>query len=206
MMTRKQKLAALCLGSLIGLVCLAAFVPQHHPAAAAHAFDPADVAWMLSASGLVLLMTPGLAFFYGGMVSRRNVIGTMLQSFIALGVVSVLWYAVGFSLAFGDSLGGWLGDPRTFLLFDNVGTAPHPRLAPTLPLVLFAAFQLKFAIVNHYGIAYFNILRKAIVAGTNALGISYYMVGGDGEHLPGNNFYTVVLNLLNPDFRPLQIL
>ena len=147
-MTRKQHLAALCLGALIGLVCLAAFVPQHHPAAAAHAFDPADVAWMLSASGLVLLMTPGLAFFYGGMVSRRNVIGTMLQSFIALGVVSVLWYVVGFSLAFGDSLGGWLGDPRTFLFFNNVGTAPHPRLAPTLPLVLFAAFQMKFAIIT----------------------------------------------------------
>ncbi len=147
-MARKQKLAALCLGALIGLVGLAAFVPQRHPAAAAHAFDPADVAWMLSASGLVLLMTPGLAFFYGGMVSRRNVIGTMLQSFIALGVVSVLWYAVGFSLAFGDSLSGWIGDPRTFLFFNNVGTAPHPRLAPALPLVLFAAFQLKFAIIT----------------------------------------------------------
>ena len=148
MTTRKQYLALLCLGVLAGIATLAAFVPQSHPVAAPNAFNPADLAWMLSASGLVLLMTPGLAFFYGGMVSRRNVIGTMLQSFIALGVVSVLWYVVGFSLAFGESLDGWVGDPRTFFFFNNVGTAPHPRLAPALPLVLFAAFQLKFAIIT----------------------------------------------------------
>ncbi len=147
-MTRKQRLAAACLGVMLGTATLAAFLPQTHPMAAPGTFEPADVAWMLSASGLVLLMTPGLAFFYGGMVSRRNVIATMLQSFIALGVVSLLWYVVGFSLAFGDSLGGAVGDPRTFFLFNHVGTAPHPRLAPHLPLVLFAAFQLKFAIIT----------------------------------------------------------
>ena len=147
-MTRKQRLATGCLGLVLATAALAAFVPQTHPTAAPGAFEPADLAWMLSASGLVLLMTPGLAFFYGGMVSRRNVIATMLQSFIALGVVSLLWYVVGFSLAFGDSLGGVLGDPRTFFLFNHVGTAPHPRLAPNLPLVLYAAFQLKFAIIT----------------------------------------------------------
>ena len=76
--------------------------------------DPANIAWMLTASGLVLLMTPGLSFFYGGMVGRKNIISTMLQSFVALGVVSVLWFLVGFSLAFGDSWGGIIGDPRTF--------------------------------------------------------------------------------------------
>ena len=62
----------------------------------------ADTAWMIVASALVLLMTPGLAFFYGGMVSKKNVISTMLQSFIALGVISLLWVLFGFSLAFGD--------------------------------------------------------------------------------------------------------
>jgi Amt family ammonium transporter len=72
----------------------------------------------------------------------------MLQSFIALGVISVLWYVVGFSLAFGDSIGGLIGNPMTFLLFNHVGTAPHARLAPNLPLVLYAAFQLKFAIIT----------------------------------------------------------
>src|SRR5213082_1830175 len=75
-----------------------------------------DVAWMLTATGLVLLMTPGLSFFYGGMVQKKNVISTMLQSFLAMGVVSILWVFVGFSLSFGDSLYGVIGDPRTFLM------------------------------------------------------------------------------------------
>lgn len=66
--------------------------------------DTGDTAWMIVASGLVLLMTPGLAYFYGGMVNHKNVISTMLQSFIAMGVISVIWVIFGFSLAFGDSL------------------------------------------------------------------------------------------------------
>ncbi|MFC7666497.1 ammonium transporter [Hymenobacter humi] len=147
-MTRKQYLASACLGILLTLALVAALLPQDHPDAQPNAFVPADLAWMLTASGLVLFMVPGLAFFYGGMVSKRSVISTMLQSFIALGVISVLWYVVGFSLAFGDSLGGVIGNPLTFLLFNHVGTAPHARLAPNLPLVLYAAFQLKFAIIT----------------------------------------------------------
>ncbi|MGI4884939.1 MAG: ammonium transporter [Janthinobacterium lividum] len=146
--TRKQRLASISVAVLFVLACVAAFIPQVHPDAAPKSFDPADVAWMLTASGLVLLMTPGLAFFYGGMVNKKSVISTLLQSFIALGVISVLWYVVGFSLAFGDSIHGVIGNPMTFFLFNHVGTAPHPRIAPTLPLVLFAAFQLKFAIIT----------------------------------------------------------
>jgi Amt family ammonium transporter len=103
---------------------------------------------MLTATALVLLMTPGLSFFYGGMVDRRNVLSTMLQSFIAMGIVSILWVTVGFSLAFGNSLGGILGDPRTFFMFRGVGAETHPILSPTIPLVLFALFQLKFAIIT----------------------------------------------------------
>ncbi|MCC6460105.1 MAG: ammonium transporter [Saprospiraceae bacterium] len=110
--------------------------------------NSADTAWMLVAAGLVLLMTPGLSFFYGGMVSFRNVVSTMLQSFISLGVVSILWVAVGFSLAFGDSLGGIIGNPGTFLFFRGVGLGTHAGLAPTIPLLLFALFQLKFAIIT----------------------------------------------------------
>ncbi len=110
--------------------------------------NPADVAWMLTATALVLLMTPGLSFFYGGMVSSRNVISTMLQSVIAMAVISILWVVVGFSLAFGDSLGGVIGDPRTFFMFRGVGTGTHPALSPTIPLLLFAMFQLKFAIIT----------------------------------------------------------
>ena len=109
---------------------------------------PGDVAWMLTATALVLLMTPGLSFFYGGMVSSRNVLSTMLQSFVAMGVVSLLWIVVGFSLCFGDSLQGLIGNPFTFFMFRGVGGATHPDLSPTIPLVLFALFQLKFAIIT----------------------------------------------------------
>ena len=110
--------------------------------------NPGDVAWMIVASAFVLLMTPGLSFFYGGMVDRKNVISTMLQSFVALGVISVVWVVVGFSLCFGDSLGGIIGNPLTFLNFRNVGAAPHPEIGAGLPFLLFALFQLKFAIIT----------------------------------------------------------
>ena len=107
-----------------------------------------DVAWMLTATGLVLLMTPGLSFFYGGMVRTKNVVSTMLQSFVAMGVISILWIVVGFSLAFGDSFHGLIGKPTAFFMFSHVGTSTHPDLAPTIPLILFALFQLKFAIIT----------------------------------------------------------
>jgi ammonium transporter, Amt family len=107
-----------------------------------------DVAWMLTATGLVLLMTPGLSFFYGGMVRTKNVVSTMLQSFVAMGVISILWIVVGFSLAFGDSIHGIIGNPATFFMFTRVGASTHPDLAPTIPLILFALFQLKFAIIT----------------------------------------------------------
>jgi Amt family ammonium transporter len=107
-----------------------------------------DTAWMLTATALVLLMTPGLAFFYGGMVQRKNVISTMLQSFVAMGVITLMWIVVGFSMAFGDSIGGVIGNPFTFAMFRNVGVEPHAVLAPSVPLLLFALFQLKFAIIT----------------------------------------------------------
>jgi Amt family ammonium transporter len=110
--------------------------------------NAADTAWLLTATALVLLMTPGLSFFYGGMVRGKNVVSTLLQSFVAMAVISLLWLVVGFSLSFGDSWGGLIGDPRTFLLFSGVGTETHPDLAPTVPLLLFALFQLKFAIIT----------------------------------------------------------
>ncbi len=132
---------------LLILSVLAAWYPAVHPESEAP-FDTGNLAWMLSASGLVLLMTPGLSFFYGGMVHPKNIISTMLQAFIALGVVSILWYVVGFSLSFGDDLGGLIGNPATFFMFDQVGTASHPDLGSGLPFVLFASFQLKFAIIT----------------------------------------------------------
>jgi Amt family ammonium transporter len=110
--------------------------------------DKGDTTWMLVASAFVLLMTPGLAFFYGGMVAKTNVISTMLQSFVALGVVSVVWVIVGFSLSFGESIGGIIGNPLTYLNFRNVGLDPNPDFAGTSPFLLFALFQLKFAIIT----------------------------------------------------------
>ena len=116
--------------------------------APAEGIDSGDTAWMLVSSAFVLLMTPGLAFFYGGMVHRKHIISTMLQSFVALGVVSVVWVVVGFSLCFGESVGGVVGNPLTFLAFRGVGLAPNPDFAPTIPFLLFALFQLKFAIIT----------------------------------------------------------
>lgn len=110
--------------------------------------NPGDVAWLLSASGLVLLMTPGLAFFYGGMVRYKNLVSTLLQNFISLGIVSLIWMFMGFSLAFGDDLGGLLGNPFTFFMFRGVGLSVRPEFAAHVPFALFAMFQLKFAIIT----------------------------------------------------------
>jgi Amt family ammonium transporter len=121
------------------------------PAAQAKQGGPinvADTAWILTATALVLLMTPGLSFFYGGMVRLKNVVSTLLQSYMAMAVISLLWVVVGFSLCFGDSFYGLIGDPRTFFMFSGVGGETHPDLAPTIPLMLFALFQLKFAIIT----------------------------------------------------------
>ncbi|OLY92183.1 ammonium transporter [Cnuella takakiae] len=111
-------------------------------------YNGADISWILVATALVFLMTPGLAFFYGGMVHRKNVISTMIKSIVATGVVSVLWVFVGFSLCFGNSIGGFIGDPTTFMFFKNVLSGQPWSLAPTIPLALFALFQLMFAIIT----------------------------------------------------------
>src|SRR5215213_1109846 len=111
-------------------------------------YSTADIAWIIVATALVFLMTPGLAFFYGGMVHRKNVISTMIKSVVAAGVVSILWVVVGFSLSFGKSIGGFIGDPTTFLFFQGVTSGAPWSLGPTIPLALFALFQLMFAIIT----------------------------------------------------------
>jgi Amt family ammonium transporter len=133
---------------LIAVSVLALFIPAVPTTIITEGINSGDVAWMLAATALVLLMTPGLAYFYGGMIDTKNIISTMLQSFIAMGVISVVWIIVGFSLAFGDSIGGFIGDPRTFFMFQHVLDGKPWSLAPTIPLVLFAFFQLKFAIIT----------------------------------------------------------
>jgi ammonium transporter, Amt family len=130
---------------LIVISVLAVIFPSVPKEIVTEGIDSGDVAWMLAATALVLLMTPGLAYFYGGMIDTKNIISTMLQSFIAMGVISVLWIMVGFSLAFGEDVGGFIGSPATYFMFQNVLDAP---VFGTIPLVLFALFQLKFAIIT----------------------------------------------------------
>jgi ammonium transporter, Amt family len=145
----QQKPSWLPIGILL-LVAIAAvyFGKDAGVAAPDKNFSAGDTAWMLVSSGLVLLMTPGLAYFYGGMVNHKNVISTMLQSFIAMGVISVIWVVFGFSLAFGTSIGGYIGDPRTFFMFKGVFDGQPWPLATTIPLALFAFFQMKFAVIT----------------------------------------------------------
>ena len=133
---------------LLAISLLAVFMPAVPSTIITEGLDSGDIAWMLVASAMVLLMTPGLAYFYGGMVNNKNVISTMLQSFIAMGVISILWVVVGFSLAFGESIGGFIGNPMTYFMFRGVLESSPWSLAPTIPLALFAFFQLKFAVIT----------------------------------------------------------
>jgi Amt family ammonium transporter len=111
-------------------------------------YSGSDIAWILVATALVFIMTPGLAFFYGGMVNRKNVLSTMIKSFVAAGIVSILWLVVGFSMSFGPSIGGVIGNPLTFAFFKGVfSSTPWPG-GPTIPMPLFALFQLMFAIIT----------------------------------------------------------
>ncbi|MBI1368584.1 MAG: ammonium transporter [Planctomycetes bacterium] len=107
-----------------------------------------DTAWMLVASALVLLMTPGLAFFYGGLVRRKNVLSVLMQCFMCMGLVTVLWAIVGFSLAFGeDTAGGFIGSPSTYLFLHGLSfTQAWPNLA--ISGYLFMIFQCMFAVIT----------------------------------------------------------
>jgi ammonium transporter, Amt family len=139
---------ALSVVALVGI-----FIPVVNDFNGSKIYNQANITWMLIAAALVLLMTPGLAFFYGGMVRKKNVISTMLQSFIATGLMSVLWVTFGFSLAFGKSIHGLIGNPLTFAFFRGLnGHAPvlgsNGQIVLTIPLLLYALFQMKFAIIT----------------------------------------------------------
>ena len=111
--------------------------------------DSGNTAWLLIATALVMVMLPGLALFYGGLVRRKNVLSTIMHSFFGLALVSIIWVLVGFSLAFGTDVGGLgLIGGLDFVGFMNVGLTPSPIYATTIPFVLFAAFQLMFAAIT----------------------------------------------------------
>ena len=105
-----------------------------------------DTAFMLVATALVMFMTPGLAFFYGGLVRNKNVLATVMQSFICLGLISLVWVFFGYSLAFGPDIGGFIGN-LDFAMLKGVGLSPGPY-SDTIPDLLFVAFQMMFAIIT----------------------------------------------------------
>src|ERR1700754_654755 len=136
-------------GILVIVIILALIYPSVDTVTVANSkIDTGDTAWLLTSTALVLIMTPGLAFFYGGMVSKKNVLSTMMQSFVCMGVITVIWVVFGFSLAFGDSIGGVIGNPSTFFMMKGMLGNATWKLAPTIPLLLFAMYQLKFAIIT----------------------------------------------------------
>src|ERR1700743_1799077 len=136
-------------GVLLFVVALALVFPSVKTVTIANnKIDSGDTAWMLTATALVLIMTPGLAFFYGGMVSKKNVLSTMMQSFVCMGIITIIWVVFGFSLAFGDSINGIIGNPGTFFMMKGMLGNATWKLGPTIPLVLFAMFQLKFAVIT----------------------------------------------------------
>ncbi|MFW2368549.1 MAG: ammonium transporter [Desulforhopalus sp.] len=109
--------------------------------------NKADTAFILAAAGLVLLMTPGLALFYGGMVRRKNVLGTIMQSLILISLVSIEWVYLGYSMSFGPDVGGFVGDLSWFAL-NGVTNAPSPDYATTIPQTVFMVYQCMFAIIT----------------------------------------------------------
>jgi len=109
--------------------------------------DKGDTAWLLVSTALVMLMTPGLALFYGGMVRRKNVLGTIMQSFIALGIVSIQWILIGYSLAFGPDIGHFIGS-LSWAGLNGVGITPNPDYAPTVPHQAYMMFQMMFAVIT----------------------------------------------------------
>lgn len=134
---------------LLAAVAVASiFIPYIAPSIDDGKYNQADIAWILVATALVFVMTPALAFFYGGMVNRKNVLSTMMKSVVAAGVVGVLWIVVGYSLCFGESIHGFIGNPLTHLFYKGVTSGAPWGPAPTIPKALFSMFQLMFAIIT----------------------------------------------------------
>lgn len=109
--------------------------------------DTGDTAWVLISAALVMLMTPGLALFYGGMVRRKNVLGTIMQSFIALGVITIVWVLYGYSLSFGPDIGHVIGSLE-WVCLKGVGLDPNPDYSATVPHQAFMIFQMMFAVIT----------------------------------------------------------
>ena len=106
-----------------------------------------DTAFMIICAALVCLMTPGLAFFYGGLVNSKNVLTIMMQSFISMGIVTIIWFAVGFSMAFGTDMHGIIGGFQ-YIFLHGVGMTPDPQYGATIPFITYFSYQEMFAIIT----------------------------------------------------------
>ena len=139
---------------MLVLIPLAALAQDASPAATAAPagtavlkIDSGDTAWILISTALVMLMTPGLALFYGGMVRSKNVLGTIMHSFIAIALVSVQWILLGYSLSFGPDVKGIIGN-LSWAGLGNVGLTPNADYAPTVPHLAFMVYQMMFAVIT----------------------------------------------------------
>ena len=140
----KRRHAASFVGAM--LLCLAVYSAPAFADGKSH-ISGCDTAWVLVSAALVMLMTPGLGLFYAGMVRRKNVLATILQSFIMVGLVGVLWVLFGYSLAFGKDHWGVIGS-LDWAFLRNVGLSPNPDYAPTIPHQAFMIYQAMFAIIT----------------------------------------------------------
>jgi ammonium transporter, Amt family len=145
-MNTKHKNWIAGLGMLAGLGILADST-WGQTTAVPPAIDHGDTAWVLLGAALVMLMTPGLAFFYGGLVRKKNMLSVLMQCFMILCLISVQWVLVGYSLAFGPDKGGWIGTLDWFGL-RGVGGAPNADYAGTIPHSTFMIFQMMFAVIT----------------------------------------------------------
>ena len=107
-----------------------------------------DVAFMIISTVLVLIMTPGLALFYGGLVEKKNSLTIMFQCFISIGVVTILWIFGGFGMVFGDDIGGIIGNPLNYFAFMGMDYLINPQYSDNIPFLLFFMYQLMFAIIT----------------------------------------------------------
>jgi Amt family ammonium transporter len=135
------------IGTFLAAAALSPAAFAQDSAAPAAAVNAGDTAWMLASAGLVLLMTPGLAFFYGGLVRRKNVLSVLMQCFMAMCLITLQWVLFGYTLSFGPDVKGLIGN-LDWVFLRHVGGEPNADYAATIPHSAFMAFQLKFAIIT----------------------------------------------------------
>ena len=132
----------LALAALLLLCALCAFAQETKPG-----IDTGDTSWVMMSAALVLLMTPGVGLFYGGMVRKKNVVSILIQSFVIIAVISLQWVFYGYTLSFGPDMGGLIGGLK-FLGLSGVGIDPNTEYAATIPHIVFMLFQMMFAIIT----------------------------------------------------------